>query len=65
MKKNMGIFGAVRAADGKMITTLAPTFNAVTFKQFLVSLLRHHRKGRKIIVVSDNALWHHARLLAP
>lgn len=64
-RKSMGIFGAVRAADGKMITALAPTFNAATFKQFLVMLLRHHRKGRKIIVVLDNARWHHARLLAP
>lgn len=64
-RKSMGIFGAVRPADGKMVTASTETFNAVTFKEFLATILRHHRKGRKIVVILDNARWHHAKLIAP
>jgi transposase len=64
-RKSMGVFGAVRTADGKMVTAHTATFNAITFQQFLITLLRHRRRSRKIIVILDNARWHHAKMLAP
>ncbi len=64
-RKSMGVFGAVRTADGKIVTAHAAKFNAITFQQFLITLLRHRRRGRKIIVILDNARWHHAKMLAP
>jgi len=64
-RKGIGVFGAVRTGDGKMVTTHAETFNALTFQQFLKILLRYRRRDRKMIVVLDNARWHHAKMLAP
>jgi transposase len=64
-RKSIGLFGAVRACDGCLITSFDFTFNADTFKYFLRRLLRHRRKGRKILVVLDNARWHHARAIKP
>jgi transposase len=40
-------------------------FNAETFETFLKILLRHRSKGKKMVVVLDNARYHHAKLLAP
>jgi transposase len=38
--------------------------NAATFQGFLKRLLRQHTPGRRMIVVLDNARYHHAKLLA-
>jgi len=48
-----------------MVTLRADKFNAETFQRFLSKLLRRKRQGRKMLVVSDNARWHHAKALAP
>jgi transposase len=40
-------------------------FDAMTFLSFLQRLLRYHRPGRKMIIILDNARWHHAKLLRP
>ena len=50
------------------VSSSAPSarlFNAVTFQRFLAQLLRHRRQGRRIILVLDNARYHHAVILAP
>lgn len=62
-RKSVGYFGAVRADDGKLITLSAHPFNAYTFKTFLDRLINESRNGSKMIVVLDNARYHHARLL--
>lgn len=59
------MFGAVRVNDGRFVTTQEEKFNAMTFHSFLKKLLRHRRRGHKMYVVSDNARWHHARILSP
>jgi transposase len=41
------------------------TFDAFSFESFQKLLLRHSRKGRKMIVIVDNARWHHAIMLQP
>lgn len=40
-------------------------FDAVTFEGFLKKLLRHRSRGKRMVVVLDNARYHHAVLLAP
>jgi len=40
-------------------------FNAATFESFLKWLLRRRSRNRKMVVVLDNARYHHAKLLKP
>src|SRR5271165_7173070 len=42
-----------------------PKFNALTFGSFLRHLLRHRARGRRMVVILDNARYHHACLLKP
>lgn len=64
-RKSVSIFGAVRPSDGRLVTSRSNPFNAVTFQAFLRKLLRHRKAGRILVVVVDNARYHHARLLHP
>jgi len=62
-RKSVAVFGAVRPSDGELVTQPAERFNAATFHDFLIRLRKHRRKGRKMVVVLDNARWHHAQWL--
>jgi len=64
-RKQMAVFGAVCPADGRMVTMPAETFDTKRFQVFLGRLLRRRRRGCKMVVVLDNARWHHARALRP
>lgn len=64
-RKSVALFGAVRVGDGRLVTQQEKTFDASSFQAFLKQLLRHLRNGRKIVVVLDNARWHHAKILQP
>ena len=64
-RKSIGVFGAVRSKDGHLATSREKTFDAMTFLSFLKKLVRHRRQGQKMVVVLDNARWHHAKLLKP
>ncbi|MCZ7586013.1 MAG: IS630 family transposase [Deltaproteobacteria bacterium] len=64
-RKNVGIIGAVRPADGKLVTSPAKVFDEISFLEFLMALLPHRRRGRRMIVVLDNARWHHSIGLEP
>ena len=63
-RKSVGYFGAVRLRDGKLLTRREPlNFNAQTFWEFLIQLEEVSRvSGRQVIVISDNAKYHHALL---
>jgi len=63
--KSIACFGAVSLRSGKFVRALCPKFNAETFAAFLKSLLRHRSRGRRMVIVLDNAAYHHAKLLAP
>lgn len=63
-RKSVGAFGAVRIEDGLLVTRLEKTFNGASFQAFLHQLLRHSRRGRKMVLIVDNARWHRARTLA-
>jgi len=64
-RKSIALFGAVRLQDGSFVPRYADTFDAGSFGAFLEQLLRHRRKARKMLVIVDNARWHHARQLQP
>lgn len=64
-RKQTAVFGAVCPVDGRLVTMPAQTFNAESFQAFLSQLLRRRRRGQRMVVVLDNARWHHARALQP
>jgi len=64
-RKSISLFGAVRLSEGKLVTQFEKTFNAITFQSFLLRLLRHRKKGKKLIALLDNAKYHHAKVLQP
>jgi len=63
-RKSVGYYGAVRLRDGKFTYRREEEkFNAETFMIFLRQLrcVSSH-SGRKVMVILDNARYHHARL---
>ena len=64
-RKSVACFGAVSLQTGKFVRSMRPKFDALTFEAFLKRLLRHRSRGKRMVVVLDNAKYHHAMLLAP
>lgn len=65
-RKSVGYFGAVRLRDGKgLFRREAGMFDGATFWDFLRQLeIASRVEGRRIIVITDNAKYHHAKLHA-
>jgi len=63
-RKSIGYFGAVRLRDGKLTTREESTvFDGQTCFAFLKQLRRvSAHTGRRVVVILDNASFHHARL---
>src|SRR5208283_2839426 len=63
-RKSVGYFGAVRLRDGRFVFRReSERFNGETFFRFLSALRRSSiRSGRRVVVITDNAKYHHARL---
>ena len=64
-RQSIACFGAVSLRTGKFVRTFSPVFNAVTFEAFLKVLLRRRSRHKKMVVMLDNARYHHAKLLKP
>ena len=64
-RKSITCFGAVSLYSGKFIRMISPIFNAITFETFLKKLLRHRSRNKKMVIIRDNARYHHAKLLKP
>ena len=65
-RKSVSLFGAVNVRKGTLVTRREnESFNAVTFNRFLVHLLQYRPKGKKMVIILDNAKYHHAVLLHP
>lgn len=58
-RQKVGVLGAVELKTGRLLTQVAPTFNAETFGDFLRHLLQHTQG--KIYLILDNASWHKAK----
>jgi len=65
-RKSVGYFGAVRLRDGKFLFEREDLcFDAMTTWNFLRHLRQCSRRaGRRVVVITDNAKYHHARLHA-
>lgn len=63
-RKTVGYFGAVRLRDGKFVFRREDDmFNAETFFAFMKQLRSVTAAGRRrVVLVADNARYHHARL---
>jgi len=63
-RASMGYYGAVRLRDGKFVYQQEPDkFNATTFLTFLKFLRKiTARSSRKVVIILDNARYHHAKL---
>ena len=63
-RRSVGYFGAVRLRDGKLcFRRETDKFNALTCWKFLQYLkAASTRSGRRVVVITDNAKYHHARL---
>jgi transposase len=66
-RQSVGYFGAVRLRDGRFVFRQErDKFNAATFFGFLRDLRRVSiRRGRRVMVIVDNAKYHHSRLHKP
>ncbi len=62
--KSVGYWGAVRLRDGKLIYLREEgMFNNVSCTRFLHQFYREGTRGpRRVVVITDNAQYHHARL---
>ena len=65
-RKSISYFGAVRIRDGKLCSSKpSGSFDAQTCWAFLRRLQRiSARAGRRVVVITDNAKYHHAVLHA-
>jgi transposase len=63
-RRSVGYFGAVRLRDGKFLFSREiGKFNGLSFFEFMKGLRRTSiRTGRRVVVITDNAKYHHARL---
>jgi hypothetical protein len=62
-RKSISYFGAVRLRDGKLV--MSPPdgmFDAKTCWDFFRKLERQCRSDRRMVVIIDNARYHHANL---
>lgn len=61
VKEKISIIGAVGMDNGQLITMEADMFNAESFRKFIQKVLRAATTTKKILVVLDNARFHHAK----
>ena len=64
-RKSAACFGAVSLSSGKFVHSLCEKFDAVTVETFLQTLLRQRSRDTRMVLVQDNARYHHAVLLKP
>jgi transposase len=64
-RKSVACFGAVNIRTGTLVTAFESPFNGESFLRFLKTLLKHRSHGKRLILVLDNAKYHHARALQP
>lgn len=62
-RKSVACFGAVNVQTGRLVTAFEPKFNADSFERFLKKLLKHRSRNKRMVVIVDNARYHHARAL--
>ena len=61
----MACFGAINLSTGRFVSQMHPVFNGESFMTFVRHLIRHRRRGKRMIVILDNAAYHHSKVLKP
>jgi len=64
-RKSIALFGAVNIRTGRFVHQFEKKFNAMTFLSFLKKLLKRSARNCRVVVILDNAKYHHANLLKP
>ncbi len=64
-RKNLGVYGAVCIATGQFVRRQENKFDAMTFLAFLKQLMNYQKDTRLLVLILDNARWHHAKMLKP
>ena len=64
VRKKVGVIGAVRAEDGTLVTSEHDKFNALAIESFLTELVKYRDEHKTMIVILDNARFHHAKALS-
>jgi len=59
-RKSVALFGAVNLQGGQLMAHFNPVFEAQSFLAFLKALLRRRARGKKMMLITDNAAYHHA-----
>lgn len=63
-RKSTAYFGGVRVNDGTFVCCQFDIFDAASFKVFLENLLKLRGRGKKALIILDNARYHHAEELS-
>ena len=64
-RKSVDCFGTVGLSSGKFVRTMCKMFHAMTFETFLKTLRQHRSCDTCMVLVLDNARYHHAVRLKP
>lgn len=62
VKEKTSFLGALGADNGQLITMEAKQFCALSFKKFIIKILNTAQTDKKIVLVLDNARFHHAKI---
>lgn len=60
VREKISVMGAMGMDNGQLVTMNAEIFNAESFKVFVKRIIKCARTERKILLVLDNARFHHA-----
>ena len=63
--KKVSFFGSVNTHNGHFIYKSSVSFNAETFLEHLKQIVTFKPKGKKILLILDNARYHHATMIRP
>lgn len=64
VRKKLGIIGAVRAKDGTLVACEENIFNAQSIESFFSELVKYREENKTMVIVLDNARFHHAKVLS-
>lgn len=62
VKEKVSFLGAMGADNGQLITMEAAKFCAMSFRRFVEKLLKYAQTDQRIVLVLDNARFHHAKI---
>jgi transposase len=64
-RKKIGIIGAVQVKEGKLVSCEEGKFNAQSIETFFDELYKHKLENKSMVIIIDNARFHHAKALQP